>query len=158
VIRECQAVWKTSAAAAAVRSSNQQVPLGDHHILGVSPVAGLSQQVPFKAAVVHPGLAIFAISAAQVAVDHHPLADGKAAHPASQGGYLASAIRPRDVRVLQLQTRPALADPDIHAVQGGGPQPDQDFSGTGLWVGQLPVLQDFRSTVTKEIYRFHRIP
>ena len=75
--------------------------------------------------------------------------------PIAQGGDRAGPIRAKDVRVVELHARPALAHPQVHVVQRGDLQPDQHFSGLWFGGGQFTVYQHVAAAMLIEIDRFH---
>lgn len=120
----------------------QQVARGYGDIFGIGSARGFPQQSPIITAVVHSSQAVCAGSAAEVGIDYNPLPGGPVIDRFTQGGYLPSPIGAGDVRVLQLQSWPTPADPDIQVVQGSGPQADKHLPWTWLWGRKIGVFED----------------
>ena len=67
----------------------------------------------------------------------------------AQGRHFAGAIAARDVRIFQLQPRPADAHGHVHAVQRRGSQSDKHLSSLWLRRRKIGILQHFGSAMLR---------
>ncbi len=117
------------------------------HIFGIRAADGLAEQMPVETEVIPACPTELTLAASQVWVNDYTLSSFKAIDSFTKSSHIACAVRPVDVRQLKFQARPAVADHDIHTVERRRPQADQHFSGLWLRLGEIAVLQHFRSAV-----------
>ena len=103
--------------------------------------------MPIPAAIIPACQAIVANPAGQVGVDHHPLANLPALHASSQASNLAGPIRARDMGIFQLDARPAVAHPQIQAVEGSSSQSHQYLPRPRFGLGEIRIFQYFWAAV-----------
>jgi hypothetical protein len=58
---------------------------------------------------------------------------------------------------LQLETGPALADPDVEVVESAGSHPDQDLARARFRVGDVGILEDVQIAMFEEAESFHGV-
>jgi hypothetical protein len=103
---------------------------------------------------IQTGSAKRTFTAAEIGVDYHAIADAYVIHAVTQRDYISCSIRSRNVRQRQLESGPAIPNPNINMVEGSCPQADQSLVRAGLGVGKISVLEDLGPTVLVEVDGF----
>jgi hypothetical protein len=116
-------------------------------VLRVASLRVLSEDGVLTAQLILTREAPRADAARDAGTDDDARAQRRATGPGADGLDLADHVGPEPVRVLELETGQAAADPEIEMVEGDSPDPHADFARAG--VGHVDGLanEDFRAAV-----------
>src|SRR5512143_1154263 len=135
-----------------VKISGEAIELADwqRNVFRIGAADGLAEQVPLAAHIVLPLEAEIAFPAAEIGIDNDMITDLEFLHAGTQRGDLPGSVCSVDVRQFQIEPGPALADQDIHAVQGRRVETDQDLARLRIGGREIDVLEDLGPSMYAE--------